>query len=110
MAFRKEEKKNNLDNNNLFFFWFRIVGFDDLGGTDSFSTAVLELKLTNSGKIIMDSFLFTRRMICSYEIVFIKFCYCLIYVGVLKKIEENTPQVKGSIFQSHTNESDDDYD
>ncbi|KAI7852842.1 thioredoxin-like protein [Circinella umbellata] len=56
----------------------KIVGFDDLGGTDGFSTAVLELKLTNA--------------------------------GVLKKKEENTPQVKGSIFQSHTNESDDDYD
>ncbi|KAI9488934.1 thioredoxin-like protein [Zychaea mexicana] len=27
----------------------KIVGFDDLGGTDGFSTAVLELKLTNSG-------------------------------------------------------------
>ncbi|KAI9278209.1 thioredoxin-like protein [Phascolomyces articulosus] len=56
----------------------KIVGFDDLGGTDGFSTALLELKLTNC--------------------------------GVLKKKVENTPQVKGSIFQSNNNESDDDYD
>ena len=27
----------------------RVVGFDDLGGTDSFSTGALELKLTNAG-------------------------------------------------------------
>ncbi|KAI8141584.1 thioredoxin-like protein [Fennellomyces sp. T-0311] len=57
----------------------KIVGFDDLGGTDSFSTALLELKLTN--------------------------------VGVLKKKEDNTPKVKGSIFQSENNgDSDSDYD
>lgn len=27
----------------------RVVGFDELGGTDSFSTGMLELKLTNAG-------------------------------------------------------------
>jgi hypothetical protein len=29
---------------------FRLVGFDDLGGTDSFSTALLEFKLSNAGE------------------------------------------------------------
>jgi hypothetical protein len=36
----------------LFVPFYRLVGFDELGGTDGFSTALLEFKLANAGECV----------------------------------------------------------
>lgn len=52
MAMPKQSKSYlNLAKNYYLCKSYRIVGFDDLGSTDSFQTAALELKLLHAGVI-----------------------------------------------------------
>lgn len=45
----KVSQRSKLEDKNYSSTCNRVVGFDELGGTDSFSTGMLELKLTNAG-------------------------------------------------------------
>jgi hypothetical protein len=83
---------------------FRIVGFEELGNIDTFTTATLEFRLSQSGKV--------RSIILYKQIEFI-FKYNFFVIGVITKCEPPKKEEHKTILgfaEGNDNDDDDDWD
>ena len=87
---------------------FRIVGFEELGNTDTFTTAILEFRLSQSGKV--QSIILLKKNFIKFEFILNMNFF---FIGIITKQEPPKKEERGTILGfagGDDNDDDDDWD